>query len=372
MTNQTAACHRRRRHPQAHALRGGDRRQRSAAGRSGVRRQRRRLCGPAGLDAEPRPVVAIGVESTGSFGATLTRFLTRCRRAGRRGEQAQPSARHMDGKSDRLDAEQIARSVLARPRRPPRSRSQVPIEVIRTLRVARASAMRARTQAFNNLFGIMIGCPLAAPRRARRAHQAHLRQPVPATRTGDRGPPRADRRARTTAARQREAHAAGSGPALEVPRRRNQGARPPDRGARDPRRTGARRTVRRRRRARRPVPRDRRRQHQPDPQRGRLRQALRRRAQASQQRPNKRPPPTQPRRRPGREQRALHRRHRPHPPPPTNPRLHRKAHRRRAQQTRDHPLPQALHRTRSLRRPTQATPPPRRPTTGTAAWSGDI
>ena len=36
-------------------------------------------------------VRAIGVESTGSFGATLTRALTRGRRAGRRGQPTQPA-----------------------------------------------------------------------------------------------------------------------------------------------------------------------------------------------------------------------------------------------------------------------------------------
>ena len=58
---------------------------------------------------------AIGVESTGSFGATLTRALTA---AGERVvEVNRPNrlARHMDGKSDRLDAEQIARAVLGGP-----------------------------------------------------------------------------------------------------------------------------------------------------------------------------------------------------------------------------------------------------------------
>ena len=67
----------------------------------------------------------------------------------------------MDGKSDRLDAEQIARSVLAETGvATPKSKSG-PIEVIRMLRIARASAVRSRTQAFNNLFGTMISAPSA-------------------------------------------------------------------------------------------------------------------------------------------------------------------------------------------------------------------
>ena len=59
----------------------------------------------------------------------------------------------MDGKSDRLDAEQIARAVLGRDlNRHPKSKSGT-VEVIRTLRVTRSSAVTARTQAFNTLFG---------------------------------------------------------------------------------------------------------------------------------------------------------------------------------------------------------------------------
>jgi transposase len=56
-------------------------------------------------------VHAIGVESTGSFGAALTRSLTQ---AGKRVIEVNRSnrmARRMDGKSDRLDAERIARAV---------------------------------------------------------------------------------------------------------------------------------------------------------------------------------------------------------------------------------------------------------------------
>ncbi|WP_375003761.1 IS110 family transposase [Aeromicrobium sp. CTD01-1L150] len=104
-------------------------------------------------------VQAIGVESTGSSGATLTRALSK---AGERVvEVNRPNriARRMDGKSDRLDAEQIARAVLGQTSTAvPKSKSGA-VEVIRTLRVTRASAVKARTQAFNTLWGVMIGAP---------------------------------------------------------------------------------------------------------------------------------------------------------------------------------------------------------------------
>lgn len=104
-------------------------------------------------------IVAIGVESTGSFGATLTRFLLDAGEHVVEVNKPNRQARHMEGKSDRLDAEQIARSVLASTGVATPKAKSGPVEVIRTLRVARASAIRARTQAFNNLFGTMIGAP---------------------------------------------------------------------------------------------------------------------------------------------------------------------------------------------------------------------
>ena len=104
-------------------------------------------------------VVAIGVESTGSFGASLTRFLTGAGETVIEVNKPNRQARHMDGKSDRLDAEQIARAVLAETGTATPKAKSGPVEVIRTLRVARASAIRARTQAFNNLFGTMIAAP---------------------------------------------------------------------------------------------------------------------------------------------------------------------------------------------------------------------
>jgi len=104
-------------------------------------------------------VASIGVESTGSFGATLTRFLTSAGVEVIEVNRPNRQARRMDGKSDRLDSEHIARAVLGRTSTAiPKAKSGI-VEVIRTLRVTRASAVKARTQAFNTLWGIMIGAP---------------------------------------------------------------------------------------------------------------------------------------------------------------------------------------------------------------------
>jgi transposase len=102
---------------------------------------------------------AIGVESTGSFGATLTRALTAAGEHVVEVNRPNRIARHMDGKSDRLDAEQIARAVLGRTSTAvPKTKSGT-VEVIRTLRVTRTSAVKTRTNTFNTLWGVMITAP---------------------------------------------------------------------------------------------------------------------------------------------------------------------------------------------------------------------
>ena len=104
-------------------------------------------------------VRAVGVESTGSFGATLTRYLSGAGVEVVEVNRPNRLARRMDGKSDRLDAEHIARAVLARTSTAvPKAKSGI-VEVVRTLRVTRSSAVKARTQAFNTLWGVMIGAP---------------------------------------------------------------------------------------------------------------------------------------------------------------------------------------------------------------------
>lgn len=104
-------------------------------------------------------VQAIGVESTGSFGATLTRYLTAAGTTVVEVNRPDRFARRMDGKSDRLDAEQIARAVLGQTSTATPKTKSGAVEVIRTMRVTRASAVKARTQAFNTLWGVMIGAP---------------------------------------------------------------------------------------------------------------------------------------------------------------------------------------------------------------------
>ena len=105
------------------------------------------------------PIAAIGIEGTGSYGAALTRHLSDAGVRVVEVNRPNRAARLANGKSDRLDAEQAARAVLAMTATAvPKSKSGS-TEVIRMLRVTRSSAVKARTQAFLSLHGIMIGSP---------------------------------------------------------------------------------------------------------------------------------------------------------------------------------------------------------------------
>jgi transposase len=104
-------------------------------------------------------VRSIGIEGTGHFGATLTRFLIDAGVHVIEVNRPNPSARRADGKSDRLDAEQAARAVLAGTADAVPKAKTGQIEAVRVLRVTRASAVKARTQAFNLLHSVVIGAP---------------------------------------------------------------------------------------------------------------------------------------------------------------------------------------------------------------------
>src|SRR3989440_3324074 len=101
----------------------------------------------------------VGVEGTGSYGAGLARFLSE---AGVRVvEVARPDrrSRRQKGKSDALDAEAAARATLAGSASGQPKLGAGQIEVIRVLRATRSSAMKARTQAGNQLHALVVTAP---------------------------------------------------------------------------------------------------------------------------------------------------------------------------------------------------------------------
>jgi transposase len=102
---------------------------------------------------------AVGVEGTGSYGAGLARHLSG------KGveviEVIRPSrqVRRRRGKSDPTDAEAAARAVLSGEAcGAPKSRDGA-VEALRALRVARQGAVKARTQAANQLRDLVVTAP---------------------------------------------------------------------------------------------------------------------------------------------------------------------------------------------------------------------
>jgi transposase len=100
-----------------------------------------------------------GVEGTGSYGAGLARYL---RAAGISVvEVKRPKRRHLrrNGKSDPIDAEAAARAVLADDTVGEPKSGDGQVEMIRSLRSARQSAVKARTQAVNQLKALLVTAP---------------------------------------------------------------------------------------------------------------------------------------------------------------------------------------------------------------------
>lgn len=105
-------------------------------------------------------VEAFGVEGTGSYGAGLARHLRTSRY--RVVEVVRPNrqARRRNGKSHPADAEAAARAVLSgEADGHPKSGDDM-VEMIRVLRVARGSAIKARTQALNALKPLVVTAPV--------------------------------------------------------------------------------------------------------------------------------------------------------------------------------------------------------------------
>jgi transposase len=108
-----------------------------------------------------------GVEGTSSYGAGLARYLTSVGVAV--AEVERPKRRHLrrNGKSDPLDAEAAARAVLAGQTAGAPKSADGHVEMIRVLRTARRSAVKARSQAANQLQALVLTAPDALRDRLR-------------------------------------------------------------------------------------------------------------------------------------------------------------------------------------------------------------
>jgi len=104
-------------------------------------------------------VGVIGVESTGSYAAGLVRYLRSRDIDVVEVNRPHAHTRRRRGKSDPIDAEMAARQALAGHATAVPKRTDGIVEAIRHLRLARDSAVKARTAAFNQLTEIVVTTP---------------------------------------------------------------------------------------------------------------------------------------------------------------------------------------------------------------------
>src|SRR5829696_1293727 len=118
--------------------------------------------------------VAAGVEGTGSFGYRLARYLLAHGVAVREVNRPDRARRRRVGKNDPLDAEHAAWAELpGQANAIPKNRDGVVVE-LRCLVVARRSAVKARTQATNQLRALLVGCDDTIRIRLGRLRKQHL------------------------------------------------------------------------------------------------------------------------------------------------------------------------------------------------------
>jgi len=104
-------------------------------------------------------VHAFGVEGTGSYGAGLARFLTDRSHTVVEVNRPDRSVRYRKGKSDPTGAEMAARSALAGVADATPKAGEGEVEMIRMLKSAKDSAIKARTQAVNQMKALVVTAP---------------------------------------------------------------------------------------------------------------------------------------------------------------------------------------------------------------------
>ncbi|MFG2523545.1 IS110 family transposase [Streptomyces sp. NPDC048527] len=97
-----------------------------------------------------------GVEGSGSYGAALSRYLLARRVEVLEVNRPDRSARRRRGKSDPVDAQEAARAVLSGRARSQAKGGDGPVQCARLFKLAKDSAVKARTQAINQLKAVLI------------------------------------------------------------------------------------------------------------------------------------------------------------------------------------------------------------------------
>ena len=104
-------------------------------------------------------IEAFGIEGTGSYGAGLARAVHRAGHHVVEVNRGDRRTRRAAGKSDTLDAEVAARSLLAGQSTAIPKTADGAVEMIRQLKITRDTAMKARTTAMNTLKQIIVQAP---------------------------------------------------------------------------------------------------------------------------------------------------------------------------------------------------------------------
>jgi len=128
----------------------------------------------------------VGMEGTGSYGAGLARWLRAQSITVIEVDRPDRRTRRRRGKSDAVDAEAAARAVLAGTATAQPKAGDGPMEMVRTLRVARQSALKARTQAANELHALVVTAPEAIRAQLRQLRLAQLVKSAAALRPSQR------------------------------------------------------------------------------------------------------------------------------------------------------------------------------------------
>ncbi|KQN53593.1 transposase [Serratia sp. Leaf51] len=100
-----------------------------------------------------------GIEGTGAYGAGRTRFLIKKGLDVLEINRPDRSKRRLKGKSDPLDAENAARTVLSGSTKAVPKLQSGACEALRIISVARRSAVKAKTQAINQLRALLVSAP---------------------------------------------------------------------------------------------------------------------------------------------------------------------------------------------------------------------